>query len=458
MVQSIDVCEGSNNLITAVNKDGALPPDGNKSIKWGEMEFEPNKINLKYDRNGNLTNDGVRSYFYDAENRLIKCNTSILLVNYKYDGLGRKVLEQESKDGAIFQENSFIYDGWSCVLELKTENLTLKTKSYILGLDLSGTLSGAGGVGGLLSVNSPFSKGGGGGFYFYCYDGNGNVINLVNIDTKEIAAHYEYDPFGRLIEKEGSYADRNFYRFSTKRVSPVFGIYDYGMRWYDPDFARWLTKDPIGEKGGLNLYGFVQNDPVNNIDPFGNKKLTLNYDVQTKVRIKERAATLFISVEYTKSFKELINKIKKKVGSFSSEGKGKCNCIKKIRLMHHNEVGDGGTVSFFGKHTHPWQLEKYKEVKGTKKEFIFKNAGQILSVLSLINKNLCDKKAVVDFVQCYIGAGKDGDKLRQIFKAQLPRATRIILPKAVTGFAFSIRVENIDPYAPRREMFKKTGM
>ncbi len=269
MVQSIDVCEGSNNLITAVNKDGALPPDGNKSIKWGEMEFEPNKINLKYDRNGNLTNDGVRSYFYDAENRLIKCNTSILLVNYKYDGLGRKVLEQESKDGAIFQENSFIYDGWSCVLELKTENLTLKTKSYIWGLDLSGTLQGAGGVGGLLSVNSPFSKGGGGGFYFYCYDGNGNVINLVNIDTKEIAAHYEYDPFGRLIEKEGSYADRNFYRFSTKRVSKVFGIYDYGMRWYDPNFARWLTRDPIGVKGGLNLYGFVGNNPVSYYDLLG---------------------------------------------------------------------------------------------------------------------------------------------------------------------------------------------
>ncbi len=276
VVQSINVCEGDNFLITAVNKDSPLPNETEavnslttKSIKWEEMEFEPNKINLKYDSCGNLTNDGVRSYTYNAENRLIECSTSVSLVNYKYDGLGRKVLEQESKDGAIFQENSFIYDGWSCVLELKTENLTLKTKSYIWGLDLSGTLQGAGGVGGLLSVNSPFSKGGGGGFYFYCYDGNGNVINLVNIDTKEIAAHYEYDPFGRLIEKEGSYADENFYRFSTKRVSKVFGIYDYGYRWYDPDYKFWLTRDPIGEKGGLNLYGFVGNNPVNYFDKLG---------------------------------------------------------------------------------------------------------------------------------------------------------------------------------------------
>jgi len=105
--------------------------------------------------------------------------------------------------------------------------------------------------------------------YFYCYDGNGNVINLIDIDTKEIAAHYEYDPFGRLLEKEGSFADRNFYRFSTKRVSAVFGLYYYGWRFYDPDLARWLTRDPIGEKGGLNLYGFVGNNPVAKYDILG---------------------------------------------------------------------------------------------------------------------------------------------------------------------------------------------
>ena len=94
-------------------------------------------------------------------------------------------------------------------------------------------------------------------------------MNLVNIDTKEVAAHYEYDPFGRLILKEGSFADENFYRFSTKRVSKVFGFYYYGYRWYDPNFKFWLTPDPIGEKGGLNLYGFVQNNPVSYVDRWG---------------------------------------------------------------------------------------------------------------------------------------------------------------------------------------------
>jgi hypothetical protein len=99
--------------------------------------------------------------------------------------------------------------------------------SYTWGLDLSGTLQGAGGVGGLLSITdyrSPITD------YFFTYDGNGNVINLIDIEDKSVAAHSEYDPFGHLILKEGTFADDNLYRFSTKRYSPFFGLYNYTFR------------------------------------------------------------------------------------------------------------------------------------------------------------------------------------------------------------------------------------
>jgi RHS repeat-associated protein len=43
----------------------------------------------------------------------------------------------------------------------------------------------------------------------------------------------------------------------------------YHARPYDPNMARWLTRDPIDEEGGLNLYGFVAGDPVNGVDPLG---------------------------------------------------------------------------------------------------------------------------------------------------------------------------------------------
>jgi len=59
------------------------------------------------------------------------------------------------------------------------------------------------------------------------------------------------------------------YRFSSKEQHERSGMYSYGFRFYDPMLQRWLNQDPLGEAGGINLYGFVGNDPVNRIDPFG---------------------------------------------------------------------------------------------------------------------------------------------------------------------------------------------
>jgi RHS repeat-associated protein len=64
-------------------------------------------------------------------------------------------------------------------------------------------------------------------------------------------------------------ADANPYRFSSKAVHPASGLYDYGFRWYSPNMQRWTSQDPIGEMGGINLYGFVENSPVNLIDDWG---------------------------------------------------------------------------------------------------------------------------------------------------------------------------------------------
>jgi integrase/recombinase XerD len=44
---------------------------------------------------------------------------------------------------------------------------------------------------------------------------------------------------------------------------------DYGYRWYDPVTGRWPSRDPIGERGGINLYGFVENDSIVEFDVFG---------------------------------------------------------------------------------------------------------------------------------------------------------------------------------------------
>jgi RHS repeat-associated protein len=130
-------------------------------------------------------------------------------------------------------------------------------------------MQGAGGVGGLLSIHrGPGTDVNGDRTWTYTfhptYDGNGNVSEYLDENGAE-AAHFEYDPFGRLAASTGTPAAFT-YRFSTKPQDFETGLYYYGYRYYDPVTGRWPSRDPIEERGGLNLYGFVSNRPIDQTD------------------------------------------------------------------------------------------------------------------------------------------------------------------------------------------------
>jgi RHS repeat-associated protein len=101
-------------------------------------------------------------------------------------------------------------------------------------------------------------------------DGGGHVTCLI-FPNQTVAAKYLYDPYGNTLSLYGSLADANVYRFSSKEWNINAGIYYYLYRFYDPNLQRWLNRDPIGERGGENLYGFLFNDDVNAIDIYGLK-------------------------------------------------------------------------------------------------------------------------------------------------------------------------------------------
>jgi RHS repeat-associated protein len=91
---------------------------------------------------------------------------------------------------------------------------------------------------------------------------------LVKASDHSVAARYQYGPFGEtLVVQENGIS--NPFRFSTKYYDAETGLYYYGFRYYDPVTGRWKSMDPIGENGGVNLYGFVGNASVGRIDSLG---------------------------------------------------------------------------------------------------------------------------------------------------------------------------------------------
>jgi RHS repeat-associated protein len=290
------------NSPNSTNKYTALFADNNNN--GARDAGETTTASPVHDDDGNMTDDGGsgttgRTFVWDAEpsrmaggemdgaqrspkgegaggrrpsqNRLIqvkdKSTTPKLLATYTYDYRGRRVKKVTTADavqGAT--QIAYLYDGWNVIAEydLTAGNPSASpTKRHDWGLDLSGSLRGAGGVGGLIRTKITSTS------YFPTYDGNGNICELVNASNGTFGARYHYDPFGNTIYESGSAAISNLYRFSSKPVDRESGFYYYGYRYYDASRGRWLNRDPIGARGGINLYGFVRNNSVKYVDPYG---------------------------------------------------------------------------------------------------------------------------------------------------------------------------------------------
>ncbi|MDF1756596.1 MAG: hypothetical protein P1U89_27675 [Verrucomicrobiales bacterium] len=279
-------------------------------------QVPPRDSSQVFDADGNLTFDGYRDWVWDAENRLISVETRETLVplgaiphrvEYAYDYLGRRIQRRASQKFGnrweIVNETRYLYDGWNVIAELDGNSTTpTLIQSYLWGIDLSGTAQGAGGVGGLLAVQR--HVGAKAGVHFVSYDGNGNVVALADGSDGKLSASYEYDAFGNLLEKSGVFAAANPYRFSTKPKDEVTGLYYYGYRYYDAGNGRWLNRDPIEERGGLNLYGFVGNDGVNLIDVLGlqdsKKVISIYFAIDTAAFDKYTEWTSNVQIGSTK--------------------------------------------------------------------------------------------------------------------------------------------------------------
>ena len=280
-----------------------------------------NNLSLTYDGNGNLlTNAGI-IYIYDDENRLVTVacpplsgggidpgipsgtpepdnpslppSTGGWRSDFAYDGLGRLRIRQDAysyTNGWYFTNvTEYIYDG-TRVIQERDGNNAPKT-SYTWGRDLSGTLEGAGGISGLLARSHGYSGGIWASHDFYHADGGGNITCMIN-GSQAVVASYRYDPFGNLVSSSGTLAGDNLYRFSSKEFHANSGMSMYLYRFYDPRLQRWINRDPAGERGGINLYAMVANDPLRYVDPLGLKTLVLNFGFDNSVGTSGNSGTV----------------------------------------------------------------------------------------------------------------------------------------------------------------------
>ena len=211
-----------------------------------------------------MLSDGLQQFAYDSAGRLSSVSTGgIAVASFEYDMMGRRV--RKTTQGAT---HTYLYDGWNLVLErIERDGGAADTVEYFWGKDVSGSLDGAGGVGGLLylTVSNSNSQPQ---LYVPLYDANGNVVQYVDA-AGAVVASYTYDAFGRTLASAGPQAELFRFRFSTKYHDDEMGLVYYGYRFYSPNLARWLSRDPLEEQGGLNLYEFCGNDAIGQVDPYG---------------------------------------------------------------------------------------------------------------------------------------------------------------------------------------------
>ncbi len=198
-------------------------------------------ITLDHDLNGNLQQNSQFQYRYDSLNRLTEAENSETQIVFSYDALDRCIAKTVNGLREIYlyhgieELGAFHPDGQT--KELKIPGLPLRPVAIEL-------------------VDEVFAP--------IC-DYRGNIRRLIDA-TGQIAGSYDYTAFGEDLVPIISL---NPWRYCAKRFDSRLGLYAFEKRFYDPSSARWSTTDPAGFMDGTNLYTYLHNDPLRNIDPSG---------------------------------------------------------------------------------------------------------------------------------------------------------------------------------------------
>jgi len=244
--------------VTVAATDGA----GHTTTQLWTVQSGGNVANFTYNANGDTltktmepgTSMAVTSnYTWSSMGQLLSVQQGNNTVSFGYDGNGRRVSLSANIAGNVTNEY-YLWDGDQIVQERLSGNdsSNIADKYFENGFQTVG--------GGNVTGN-----------YFYTKDHLGSVREVVD-GSGTLQGRFDYGPWGETTYMDysgGNMAEPQFGYAGYMQTAYVPNEYFTKYRIYEPSIHRWLSRDPIGERGGLDLYGYVGNDPINWYDSRG---------------------------------------------------------------------------------------------------------------------------------------------------------------------------------------------
>ena len=235
---------------------GKVNPPGGQALEFpGTYSFQSgtNKlthiagtppIDYGYDSNANITTENTWTYIYDLSNQLIRVlSGGNQVAEYTFNGAGQRIKKVTQTETRIFH-----YDLWDHIIAETNQNGQMLAEYVYLGNQL-------------LTMIKP-----GEAVYYYHNDHLGTPQVLTDA-SGSVVWKTVYTPFGEAVVSIASV--ENPFRFPGQYYDRETGLHYNYFRYYDPTTGRYVTPDPIGLEGGINLFVYTFNNPVNLIDPDG---------------------------------------------------------------------------------------------------------------------------------------------------------------------------------------------